>query len=161
MLILQGKFQGSRWYRAAMLFALAVTGGTGFAQQQSYVDPSGQVLFASDETSVAIEFDSLLRRLEETEHRLRLLEARQGSMPGESSESGWDLHSATLQTSTLRPSSLNAVRTLTMLAPSPPRISATGASSPGRSGATSSGRRPPGHAGWKAPRRTAACSSRR
>jgi hypothetical protein len=99
MLILQGKFQGSRWYRAAMLFALAVTGGTGFAQQQSYVDPSGQVLFASDETSVAIEFDSLLRRLEETEHRLRLLEARQGSMPGESSESGWDLHSASLQPS--------------------------------------------------------------
>ena len=101
MLILQGKFQGSPWYRAAMLFALAVTGGTGFAQQQSYVDPSGQVLFASDETSVAIEFDSLLRRLEETEHRLRLLEARQGSMPGESSESGWDLHSASLQPSAL------------------------------------------------------------
>ena len=100
MLTLQRKFQGSRWYRAAMLFALAVTGGTGFAQQQSYVDPPGQVLFASDETPVAIEFDSLLRRLEETEHRLRLLEARQGSMSGESSESGWDLHSASLQPST-------------------------------------------------------------
>ena len=100
MLILQRKFRWSRWYRAAMLFALAVTGGTGFAQEESYFDPPGQLLPTSAETRDAIEFDSLLRRLEETEQRLRSLEARQGSVSDESSESGLALYSASLQTGT-------------------------------------------------------------
>ncbi len=96
--MLQRKFQWSRWYRAAMLFALAVIGGTGFAQEESYLDPSAQRLQTSAETRDAIEFESLLRRLDETEHRLRSLEAHQGSGSNESSESGLDLYSASLQT---------------------------------------------------------------
>jgi phosphate-selective porin len=98
MFLLQRKFRWSRWYLAAMLFALGVTGGTGFGQQESYLGPPGQLLQTSAETRNAIEFDSLLRRLDETEHRLRSLEARQGSLSDKSAESVSALHSASQQT---------------------------------------------------------------